>query len=126
MREKVRQRLHEVGLATDEDMAYLWPFLGVQDDTPYLEGMRSETLKARTIDVLCQMSLKRSRQQPVILVVEDLHWIDQSSEDFFLALVESLASCCHPAAGDVSARLSATVDWQVVCHADRPAPSDPG
>ena len=92
VREKVRQRLHEVGLATDEDMAYLWPFVGVQDDTPCLEGMRSETLKARTIDVLCQMSLKRSRQQPVILVVEDLHWIDQSSEDFFLALVESLAS----------------------------------
>ena len=90
--EKVRQRLHEVGLATDEDMAYLLQFLGVQEDTPHLAGLRSETLKARTIDVLCQMSLKRSKQQPVIMVVEDLHWIDQSSEDFFMALVESLAS----------------------------------
>ena len=38
------------------------------------------------------MSLKRSKQQPVIIVMEDLHWIDQSSEDFCLALVESLAS----------------------------------
>ena len=28
----------------------------------------------------------------MIIVVEDLHWIDQSSEDFFMALVESLAS----------------------------------
>jgi predicted ATPase len=92
VREKVRQRLHEVGLDTDEDMAYLLPFVGVQEGTPALEGLRSETLKARTIDLLCQISLKRSKQQPVIIVVEDLHWIDQSSQDFFLALVESLAS----------------------------------
>ena len=46
----------------------------------------------RIIDLLCQMILKRSKQQPVIIVVEDLHWIDQSSEDFFMTLVESLAS----------------------------------
>ena len=90
--EKVRQRLDEVGLASDEDMAYLLQFLGVHEGTTHLVGVRSETLKARIIDLLCQVSLKRSKQQPVIIVVEDLHWIDQSSEDFFMALVESLAS----------------------------------
>jgi class 3 adenylate cyclase len=90
--EKVRRRLHEIGLSTDEGMAYLWQFLGVPESTTHLAALRSETIKARTIDMLCQMSLKRSKQQPVIIVVEDLHWIDQSSEDFFMALVESLAS----------------------------------
>ena len=38
MVEKVRQRLHEVGLASDEDMAYLLQFLGVQEDTPTWRG----------------------------------------------------------------------------------------
>jgi len=90
--EKVRQRLDEAGLASDEDMAYLLQFLGVHEGTTHLAGLRSETMKARTIDLLCEMSLKRSKQQPVLIVVEDLHWIDQSSEDFFLTLVESLAS----------------------------------
>jgi predicted ATPase/class 3 adenylate cyclase len=89
--EKVRQRLHEIGLATDEGMAYLSQFLGVQEGTTPLAALRSATIKARTIDLLCQMSLKHSTQQPVIIVMEDLHWIDQSSEDFFMALVESLA-----------------------------------
>src|SRR5712691_2767882 len=73
-------------------IAYLLQFLGVHEDTAHLTGLRSETLKARTIDLLCQMSLKRSKQQPVIIVMEDLHWIDQSSEDFLVALVECLVS----------------------------------
>jgi tetratricopeptide (TPR) repeat protein len=36
--------------------------------------------------------LKRSQQRPLIIVVEDLHWIDKSSEDFLVYLIDSLAS----------------------------------
>ena len=124
--EKVRQRLDEVGLATDEDMAYLLQFLGVQEGTPALEGWRSEILKARTIDVLCQISLKRSKQQPVIIVMEDLHWLDQSLGRFLPGSGREPGQFCHTPADDVSAWLPAAVDWQVVCHADRFAPSDSG
>jgi predicted ATPase len=37
------------------------------------------------------MSLRGSRRQPLIIAVEDLHWIDQTSEDFLTLLVDSLA-----------------------------------
>ena len=49
-----------------------------------------ETIKTRTFDTLRQMSLRGSRQRPLLLEVEDLHWIDQTSEDYLLSLVESL------------------------------------
>jgi predicted Zn-dependent protease len=37
------------------------------------------------------MALLAARSRPVILVVEDLHWIDQTSESYLGSLVESLA-----------------------------------
>lgn len=45
-------------------------------------------LRARTIETLVQMSVNRSRQHPLVLAVEDLHWIDASSEEWLAALVE--------------------------------------
>jgi class 3 adenylate cyclase/tetratricopeptide (TPR) repeat protein len=88
---QARQRLQEIDLAADEGVAYLFRFLGLEEGAQHLAVLSSETIKSRTLDILCQMSLKRSKQQPLIIVVEDLHWIDQSSEDFFVALVENLA-----------------------------------
>ena len=49
-----------------------------------------ETIKTRTFDTLRQMSLRGSRQRPLLLEVEDLHWIDKTSEDYLMSLVESL------------------------------------
>src|SRR5262245_53943214 len=37
------------------------------------------------------MSLNGSQQRPLICEIEDLHWIDKTSEDYLATLVESLA-----------------------------------
>src|SRR5262249_30661826 len=52
--------------------------------------LTSEAIKVRTFELLCQMSRRASQHQPLIIVVEDLHWIDATSEALFAALVESL------------------------------------
>jgi adenylate cyclase len=39
---------------------------------------------------LTQLCLQSSRQQPLILEVEDLHWIDASSDEWLTALVEQM------------------------------------
>src|SRR5262249_45704767 len=49
-----------------------------------------EAIKTRTLEALWQMSLTGSRQRPLILVVEDLHWIDATSEECFASLVERM------------------------------------
>ena len=36
------------------------------------------------------MSLKGSQRRPLIVEIEDLHWIDKTSEDYLASLVESL------------------------------------
>ena len=50
-----------------------------------------EAIKARTFETLRQMALQGSQRRPIIFVVEDLHWIDETSEEYLASLVESLA-----------------------------------
>jgi class 3 adenylate cyclase/tetratricopeptide (TPR) repeat protein len=88
---KARCRLQEVGMGPDEWMPYLLQFLGLKEGTERLAGVGPETIKARTFETLRLMSLNDCRRQPLILAVEDLHWIDKSSEEYLASLVESLA-----------------------------------
>jgi predicted ATPase len=90
MVEKVRFGLQEVGMAPDEWAPYLLHLLGIQAETERLAAMPPETLKARTFETLRQLSLHSSRQAPLILAVEDLQWIDQTSEASLASLVERI------------------------------------
>ena len=47
---------------------------------------------ARTFDTLRELVLGFARRQPLVLLVEDLHWIDKTSEAFLASLVERLAA----------------------------------
>ena len=49
-----------------------------------------EAIRTRTFETLKQMSLNGSQQRPLIFAIEDLHWIDKTSEDYLASLVESL------------------------------------
>jgi hypothetical protein len=88
---KVRVNLQEMGLDPAQGAPYLLSLLGVQAGTASVASGRPETLKAQTFAILRQLLLHNSRQQPIILAIEDVQWIDQSSEDFLALLADSLA-----------------------------------
>ncbi len=88
--EKVSDGLHAVGLTSEEGAPYLLHLLGMPAGTERLVGMSPEMMKANTFAVLQQMVLHRSQQQPLVIAVENLHWIDPTSEAWFASLVERL------------------------------------
>jgi class 3 adenylate cyclase/tetratricopeptide (TPR) repeat protein len=88
---KVRAALQTVGVDADERGPYLLHLLGVKEPGERLAALGADMIMARTFETLRQMSLVSSRQRPLILVVEDLHWIDKTSEAYLGSLVESLA-----------------------------------
>ena len=90
MREKVRGALQEVGMDAEEFSPYLLQLLGVKAGTASIAVLTPEALRTRTFETLKQMSLQGSQQQPLIVEIEDLHWIDQTSEAYLSSLVESL------------------------------------
>ena len=56
-----------------------------------LADVSAETLKAKTFEALQQLCLRCSQQHPLILAVEDLQWIDPTSEAFLARLVDRIA-----------------------------------
>jgi class 3 adenylate cyclase len=88
---KVRASLREVGVDARAGAPPLLRLLGLTEGTESLEGHGPEPLKARTFEVLRQMALGGSRRRPLVIVVEDLHWADASSEEYAASLVERAA-----------------------------------
>ena len=88
---KVRAELQRTGMTPDEWAPYLLYLLENQAGTEALVGASPEILKAKTFEALRQLCLNWSQQHPLILAVEDLHWIDPTSEAFLARLVDSIA-----------------------------------
>jgi DNA-binding NtrC family response regulator/tetratricopeptide (TPR) repeat protein len=89
--DKVRAALSAVGMDAKEAAPYLLQLLGVKEGTGPLGLLSPEAIKGRTFETLRQMALRGSRQRPLVLAIENLHWIDRTSEEYLTSLVESLA-----------------------------------
>ena len=74
----------------DEDGMVLLCLLEITDvaDSPALSN--PEAIKSKAFETLRQLIVKRSVHSPLILVLEDLHWIDKISEAFLGFLAESV------------------------------------
>ena len=88
---KVQGALHEVGLGIETSAPYLLQLLGVKEGTEPLAVLTPEAIKTRTFETLRQMSLDGSQRRPLVFEIEDLHWCDNTSEDYLTWLVESMA-----------------------------------
>jgi tetratricopeptide (TPR) repeat protein len=91
MAEKVRLGLQTAGLNPDEGGLYLLPLLGAPTETDRLAGLSLELRQGRTFATLRQLLLPSSAAPPLVLAVENLHWIDPTSEAFLAALIEGMA-----------------------------------
>jgi class 3 adenylate cyclase/tetratricopeptide (TPR) repeat protein len=61
----------------------------VPADSPFLT-LDPPQRRQRTLDALKRVLLRESQVQPLLLVFEDLHWIDSETQAFLNSLVESL------------------------------------
>ena len=83
---RVADVLSDVGLAPAE-APYLLQMLGIKDGVAPTELESPEVVRARTFELVRQLLLRQSLRRPLLLVVEDVHWIDETSS----SLLESLA-----------------------------------
>jgi tetratricopeptide (TPR) repeat protein len=58
-------------------------------DSPFLT-LDPPQRRQRTLDALKRLLLRESQVQPLLLVCEDLHWIDSETQAFLHSLIESL------------------------------------
>ncbi|MFL6193861.1 MAG: adenylate/guanylate cyclase domain-containing protein [Thermoanaerobaculia bacterium] len=89
---KIRVSLERAGLDVDESLPYLLQLLGVRYGAESLADLSPQAVQARTFGILRQMLLNVGQGGLVVLEIEDLHWIDETSEEFLAHLIEGLAA----------------------------------
>jgi class 3 adenylate cyclase/predicted ATPase len=86
----VARHLRRAGIEPDDALPYLLHLLGVPIESAALATFTAEEIKAGTFDLLCRMVVGLSQQRPLVLEVEDLHWIDATSEAWLTQLAQQL------------------------------------
>ena len=89
-REGALRRSRKWAWTPRETAPYLLRLLGAKDPGGQLEALGPEVIKTRTFETLRQLCLRGSRRRPLVLEVEDLHWVDRTSEEYLTFLAESL------------------------------------
>jgi class 3 adenylate cyclase len=90
IRKKVSQGLRAISVEEGPAMPYLLELLSVKDSGIEKITMSPEGKKDKTIETLKRIILKGSEMRPLVMAIEDLHWIDKTSEDVLKYLLESI------------------------------------
>ena len=87
-REKIAGRALLLDAAFAEDLPLLFDFLGVPDPERPVPQMSPEARQRALADVLCRLVGNPARKKALMLVFEDLHWIDEGSQTMLNGLLE--------------------------------------
>jgi transcriptional regulator with AAA-type ATPase domain/tetratricopeptide (TPR) repeat protein len=106
---KIRTGVQDVGIEPAGAVPYVFRLFGIPEGTEALAALTTSAVKARTFEALRQLILTGARRRPILFVVEDLHWIDSTSEECFTTLMDSAAGL--PAMGIVTYRPGYRAPW---------------
>src|SRR5438093_1392187 len=91
-REKVGGKVLMLDRSLEDTLPYLFALLGLEDPTVSLQQMDPQIRRRRTFEALKRLFLRESLNQPLVLIFEDLHWIDTETQALLDLVSESLAT----------------------------------
>jgi tetratricopeptide (TPR) repeat protein/MoxR-like ATPase len=90
--EKVRLALQAAGLPAGEGLPFLLHLLGLKEGEALSPPLSPEAVKAGIFETLRELAVRNSRKRPLVLVLEDLQWIDDTSAELFTSIVDVVPS----------------------------------
>ena len=90
VQEKVTGKLLTLDRALESSLPALLALLDVPTDDPQWASLDPLQRRRRTLDAVKLLLLRESQGQPLLIVFEDLHWIDSETQALLDGLVESL------------------------------------
>jgi class 3 adenylate cyclase/Flp pilus assembly protein TadD len=91
-REKVNGRVITLDRSLEDTLPYLFALLGIVEGEDPLGQMDAQIRRRRTQDAVKRLLLRESLNQSLMLVFEDLHWIDEETQSFLDLLVDSIGT----------------------------------
>ena len=90
IREKVTGRVLMLDRALEPTLPALLALLDVSGEDPEWQALDPPQRRQRTLDAVKRLLLREAQVQPLLVVFEDLHWIDSETQALLDSLVESL------------------------------------
>src|SRR5262245_27356905 len=90
VREKITGKLITLDRTLERSLPAFLALFEVGVDDPEWHASDPPERRQRTLDAVKRLLLAESRIQPLLLIFEDLHWIDAESQLFLNVLVDSL------------------------------------
>ena len=91
-REKIGGKVLMLDRALEDTLPYLFALLGIVEGDDPLAEMDAQVRKRRTLDAIKRILLRESLNQPLMVIFEDLHWIDEETQALLNLLADSIAN----------------------------------
>jgi adenylate cyclase len=89
-RERIAGRTLLLDPGFADDLPLLFDFLGVPDPDRPPPQISGEARQRALRGIVCRLTSSPARRHTIVIVVEDLHWIDEGSEAMLADLVEAI------------------------------------
>ena len=90
--EKVEAKTRALDPALAETLPYILSLLGIAGAGAPLAMMDAQVRRRRTLEAVKRIIIRESLKQPLVVIFEDLHWIDAETQELLDLLVDSVAS----------------------------------
>jgi class 3 adenylate cyclase/tetratricopeptide (TPR) repeat protein len=88
--EKLRQGLRRLDAGLERILPFLRELFGLPGEDEALKHLGPQDKRQKSFEAIRALTVAGSERRPQVLLVEDLHWMDKTSEDYLAFLVESL------------------------------------
>ena len=91
-REKIAGRIAILDRTLEGAIPYLYSLLGIAEQSDPLAQMDPQTRRRGTLDAIKRILLRESLNQPLMVIFEDLHWIDEATQALLNLLADSIGT----------------------------------
>lgn len=91
-REKVNGKIITLDRTLEDALPYLFGLLALVEGADPLVQMDAQIRQRRTLEAIKQIMLRESANQPLMLIFEDLHWIDEETQALLDLMTDGIAS----------------------------------
>ncbi len=90
--EKITGKILTLDRALEDTLPYIFVLLGAEEPAEAIRQMDSQSRRRGTLDAIKRILLRESLKQPLIVVFEDLHWVDDETQALLKLFAESVAN----------------------------------
>ena len=91
-RAKVTGNVLTLDRSLEDTLPYLSSLLGIVEGEDPLAQMDGQLKKRRTLEAIKRILLRESLNQPLMVIFEDLHWIDEATQELLNLLADSIGT----------------------------------